>query len=314
MKYAILFRTHYWTDYLDARLEEIKAMAPQADVYVAYDATSSSAPDIPECTSHSLDSLRALGLHLPQEKALWYCGDYPFYDFYHRNPSYDFYLMIENDVYLQGIDVDEIVSNCLGNNVDILGAHFISVKDTKPGQAFHAGRSQYDQWRKCFFPVVGLRRSALVSLFAERLRQAERKNSDEKYEIPFCETYVGSESLRQGWLNRELGSVAPLRTYGASKYMLHEKVRAEHSAGVWHSVFPADRFVDSTIKLEYRKHGRHAFTTPGLLSDLRDAINYAKMSPDEILLLLERSASDKVNKEIFNDRIKNYLMPSMCAA
>ncbi|MTH62200.1 hypothetical protein [Paracoccus litorisediminis] len=311
MKYAILFRTHYWTDYLAVRFSELKSMAPGADVYVAYDATNGKAPDIPEAASHSLASLRALGLYLPEEKALWYCGDYPFYDFYLRNPNYDFYLMIENDVYLQGIDIDRIVAGCLDQGVDILGAHFLNVKDTKPGQAFHAGCSNYDVWRKCFFPVVGLRRSALVSLFSERLRQAERKERNQEYEIPFCETYVGSESLRQGWANRELGSVTPLRTYGASKYMLHDKISTEYSSGVWHSVFPADRYIDSKINLEYRKHGKNSFTTPDLVSDLRDAITYAKVSADNILIHLVRSTNGKVNKELFNERISNYLMPNL---
>ena len=298
MKYAVLFRTHYWSDYLNGRFEEIKSMAPSADVFVCYDQTNGVPPDIRGCAPHSISTLGELGLFMPPEKALWYCGDYPFYAFYHDNPQYDFYLMIENDVLIKNVNIDEIVQNCLDTNADILGAHFVDVKDVKPGQAFFAGKKDYDQWRKCFFPMVGLKRSALVALFAQRLRQAEAKVIDGAFELPFCETFVGSEAAKQRWKSVELRTLAPLRTYGASKSMLYDKVISEFDAGIWHSVFPADRYVESRIRLEYRRYGKESFTTKDIVNDLRAVV---------------RSAVGKVNKDLFAKRIEDFVIPRVAA-
>lgn len=314
MKYALLFRTHYWTPYLQERLDEIKRMSSSADVFIAYDATNSSPPDVAGVAPHSLDSIREIGLYTPRDKALWYCGDYPFYDFYMKNPGYDFYLMIENDVYIKGIDIDGLVKGALDDGADILGAHFQLISDAKPGTAFAKGQDRYETWRKCFFPIVGLKRSALLTFFAERVRQAENKAVDPSYELPFCETYVGSESAKQGMKHKEIGKFVPLRTYGAARYMLYDKVDKEGRDGIWHSVFPADRYIDATIRQEYTRNGKQAFSQPEIVHALRDAMTFADVSFSDLSTKLKNSANDKINKDLFHERMEDFVFPILRSA
>lgn len=311
MKYAVMFRTHYWSDYLHERLLELKGFCPNADVFVVFDSTNEEAPEGEHICAHSVTSLTSLGLYLPESRALWYCGDYPFYDFYLKNPYYDFYLMIENDVYIDGIDFDKIIENCLRDGVDIIGAHFHEIKGPVHGHAFSAGRSQYNVWRKCFFPVVGLRRAALLEVFSERLRQRHLKDEDPSFEIPFCETFVGSEAEKRIWKRRELGSVAPVRTYGASKYMLYDKVSMDSRPGIWHSVLPADRYISSCISLEYKRCGKNSFTSQTFVDAIADVVSHAGFSVADVEVALKKSTFDKVNRALFEERIDAFVLPSL---
>lgn len=309
MKYALLFRTHYWSDYLQERLNDLKKMAPSADIYVAYDATNSNPPDIDGVAAHSLNSLSALGLYIPKDRALWYCGDYPFYDFYNSYPQYDYYLMIENDVYISGLNIDAAIKKVDDEQIDILGSHFISVDDAPPGTPFSKGRSMYKSLRKCFFPVVGLKRSTLVSLFGERLRQAEVKQRDANFELPFCETYIGSHTLKLDAKHLELNEVLPTRIYGASKYMLYDKVAAERKKGVWHSVLPVERYLDAKIRQEFHRSGKKSFTENSIIEDLKDAIKFSNYSILDIKDKLHVHSETKLGRDIYKKRIDDLIIP-----
>lgn len=311
MKYALLFRTHYWSDYLQSRFNDFKSATSSADVFVAYDATNSAPPNIPEVAEHSLNSIRALGLHTPAEKALWYCGDYPFYDFYSKHPSYDFYLMIENDVLIQGVNVDSIVGRAIEEDIDIVGAHFSVINKLDDGSVFSKGKDMYDVVRKCFFPVVGFKRSTLVALFAERLRQSESISNDLSFEFPFCESYVGSQTLKMGLKHKELGDLAPLRRYGASIYMLYEKLVAEGRPGIWHSVFPVDRYLDANIRQEYGSEGKNAFLGEAIVEKLKDAMIFSGIPISSLENILKSSAEGKQNRDLFLARFDEKVLPQL---
>lgn len=259
MRYAVLFRTHYWTDYLEERYADLKSQIKSGDLFITYDATNSSPPVRADVVPHSVDSLRDIGLYLPATKALWYCGDYPFYDFFLKKPDYDYYIMIENDVLIKGVDLDDVMLKLHEQHIDVLGAHFAKYAPDANFMTAKIGKSLYTTWQKCFFPIVGLSRSALVSLYASRLRQSQAKFRSKEAELPFCEAFLGSEAADSGMNYVELRKFMPVKRYGAGKYFLHGMIDRGIDVGVWHPVLPTDKYLDAVVKHEYSVRGADAF-------------------------------------------------------
>ncbi|CAH1658240.1 hypothetical protein CHELA1G11_11385 [Hyphomicrobiales bacterium] len=304
MRYAVLFRTHYWTDYLEERYTELKQQMKSGDLFITYDATNSAPPDRPDVVPHSLDSLRHIGLYVPATKALWYCGDYPFYDFFIKKPDYDYYLMIENDVLIKGVDLDAVMAKLHEEQVDVLGAHFAKYSPDAKFQTARVGRSLYKTWQKCFFPTVGLSRAALVSLYASRLKQAEAKARSKDAELPFCESFLGSEAADSGMKYVEMKTVLPVKRYGAGKYFLKDMIDKDIDVGVWHPVLPTDKYLDAVIKHECGVRGADAFIEGSHVWNHLDVLLQSNfMERGEVQKKVHELASRSKHYEHFRSRL-----------
>ena len=195
LRYAILFRTHYWNEFLSTSYDRLQTMI-SGDTYVAFDCTNAAPPASIRTITHSVSMFENMGLFVGSESVLWHRGDYPFYGFAMQHPEYDYYIMVENDVHLSNVDFDTMVVQAKGDQIDLIGAHIQKLDETKIDIHLATdARNFYTDIYKVFFPVVVLSRSAVFELYTERLRQHSRLKAEGLRNIPFCEVFVRLNSL-----------------------------------------------------------------------------------------------------------------------
>jgi hypothetical protein len=104
-KSALLFRTHYWNDFVEAQFNRLCAMSGDAvDVFIAYNETSGTAPKLPAAAaerlvSHTLPSFAMVGLDIKVACGMWHLFDCLFYDVLVKWPRHAPLAMIENEVH-----------------------------------------------------------------------------------------------------------------------------------------------------------------------------------------------------------------------
>jgi hypothetical protein len=111
------------------------------------------------------DVLRQMGYRVHEDRPAWYNSDYALLHFYRKNPDYQYYWMIEYDVYFKGcwrllFDV------CEKDDSDLLGTCVASLKE-EPQYGWwdeHNLDVQRENQRKVFFPIVRFSHGALKFL------------------------------------------------------------------------------------------------------------------------------------------------------
>lgn len=142
--------------------------------------------------SHSLESLAALGLKLP-DRALWFCGDYAYYATVLGSAEADFWLLVEYDVALRDPASDywrRLRQTLAGaGEADLLGGYL------GPYRNRHFPHAYAEPW-KAFFAVTGLSPRAIAHLYRARLREAAEGVPDPRG--THCEIFIASELQAAG--------------------------------------------------------------------------------------------------------------------
>lgn len=249
-RYAVLFRTHLWDDFVARQYERLKSRTGRGDLYVLLDETNGPVETGQAAVvGHTNASIEALGLApAGGGNLLWYNGDYPLYFFYDRHPDYDYYVMVEYDVCIN-IDLDHLVDRCLREGAGLAAlakgeavsdwAHAASCQEIYPPQAV----------AKRLICLATFSRDAVRHLFERRLALSAEIRAGAIQAWPFCEGYIPTELAVSGFKLLELSELGTTERYDWWPPVLEDDLPGLDGQTFIHPVLDRARYVDSALRI-----------------------------------------------------------------
>lgn len=170
---AVVVRAHKITDFFVGEFARIKSAELETDVEVFLSFDSAEPIEMPGFSNvhfFSKEDVFQRFKHFDAERPLWHNPDYIILDFYVKNPGYDYYWLIEYDVYFAGewkdffsrfsLNNADQITSAIKTPKDIFGAQFV-----KPEWVWwHALNFEPPNLVGCFFPVNRFSNMALKTL------------------------------------------------------------------------------------------------------------------------------------------------------
>ena len=261
--YAILFKTHFWDDFVQRRFDFLKSRARGGDVWVIVDETHGRVSGInhDRVVRTCEANLKSIGLGgYPESKLNWYNNDYQLIYFYRQYPKYIFYITIEYDAVFNG-DFDVFANTAIERETDLV-AHPIS--------------TPADQW--CWRPtceevwpanrilhqllcISGFSNRAVAQIDAVRVAHSKLYASGQLTKWPFCEGFVPTALHEAGF------KLEPLANYGGTGFYewwppYHESQLGDVPATNFiHPVLTGRRYID-LYSTKPETAGSISITTP----------------------------------------------------
>jgi len=248
--YAVIFRTHFWDDFAQRQLDRLLSRVGTGHVFVLVDETNGRVEGINHDRVVRLTEQDVLDMGLPRAGAgnlLWFNGDYPLYYFLSRYGSYDYYLQLEYDVWLN-TDVDDLVGHASAEGADFVGL-------TK-GEPVHEWawlftcEGIYDpadiQYKLICLSLFS--RRALQALAVRRLLMAGELRDSTIKNWPFCEGFIATEMGRGGFKSVELSHYIGTEAYDTWPPFVEHDLPVLADSPVVHPVLDQERYISSLLK------------------------------------------------------------------
>lgn len=247
----LILRVHEF----DAHVEQVYrklVSSLELDVCVVADETRGKVhvPEGVRTCVMSVASLDALGVAIP-ERAGWVCGDYAIYTAMLANPPYDFYWMLEPDVFINFEDAGEFFGWFERNrDVDLIAAAYGPAHRnwpwTRTVEAFSS------PVYACLFPVVRLSRKAAAFLLGARQQLAQRRPDLTLMNYPndevFCATVLTNSGHVCHGLNAFGREMISADVFGHTRvFPFHHMERAGADGMVYHPVLTAEKLYDKFL-------------------------------------------------------------------
>ncbi len=248
-RYAVVFRTHIWDDYVARQYRRLAARIGSGDLFVLLDETNGRVPvSEGQVVSHTQAGIKALGLaDAGRGNMLWYNGDYPLYFFYHHHPDYEYYVMIEYDVAVHG-DIDAMIAFASRE-----GVGFVGLTKGEPVAEWPFTASCLDAYapedvKKRLFCFAIFSRGAVRTLFERRLSLSRELAEGTIRRWPYCEAYIPTELARSGFKLAELSELGSTELYDWRPAFVETDLGLLQQHTFVHPVLSAQRYVQATIK------------------------------------------------------------------
>ncbi len=248
--YAVIFRTHFWDDFVQRQFDRLMARVVDGHVYVLVDETNGHVDGITHDRVVRMTEQDMLDMGLAQAgtgNLLWYNGDYPLYYFAETQPGYSHYLQIEYDVVLN-TDIDALMRRVAEDRV-----HFVATANLGPGDDWYWRDTCLDYYRAeevspILICISIFSRESLAFLKDRRIAQSERYRAGAATHWPICEGFVGTEMKQGALLCADLskyGSVAACKWWPPN---LESELPAFEAQPFVHPILDVDRYVGSVLK------------------------------------------------------------------
>jgi hypothetical protein len=214
-RYAVLFKTHFWDDFVARRFAALAARCPAADLWVAVDETYGPVADIPyDKVFRTRDSdMYALGLpEQPTVRINWYNVDYPLLAFRQAHAGHSFYIMVEYDVAVH-CDLDALAAEALHRGVDLIAFPIRESVDDWGWTYTLEGVWPRHQILNRLLCISGFSDRAVAHLLTVRLDHAARYGRGEFQFWPFCEGFVPTALHEAGFTLESLTSFGATDCY-----------------------------------------------------------------------------------------------------
>lgn len=265
-RYAVLFRTHIWDDYVERQYQRLKANIGRGYLYVLLDETNGPIETGKErVVSHTNPAIESLGLaDAKSGNFLWYNGDYPLYFFYDRHPEYDYYVMSEYDVTVNG-SIDSIVDEVAQAGAGLLALAKGETTEDKIVSCLDVYPREEAQKRLICIAVFS--REAVRALFDKRIELSREYAAGRIRRWPFCENFIPAELRRRGFKLMELTDFGSTENYDWWPPVLERDLDDLQHQIFIHPVLDDRRYVDSALRI-WRIHDLFDARSP-LLRRLR---------------------------------------------
>ena len=254
MKVAVAVRAHKTTRKLESLLTSLSGSS-HYDLYLAANETRNEvqAFGVTKLT-HTADIMAPLGQHLASETHLVHASDMVFGFLHQSLPSYEFILMVEDDVHFphdgrRFIEraIDGIRSRPGG--VDLLATKIRRAE--RDWWWYGEGKRLFDDVRAMLFSLVGLSVAAIEHLVASRHREAA---TGETTTGPvFCEAFVPSTLAEAGDFSMvDVNTLLPGSYEDESftiglPFMLEDPAWRSRTTEMVHPVFSAAEFLERRL-------------------------------------------------------------------
>jgi hypothetical protein len=212
VRYAVIFKTHYWDDFVERRFQHLLRQVGTGDVYIFIDETRVPIGPVPhdrvvratESQVERLDLLR-----YPLGKLFWYNADYPLY-FVHQEKPYDYYLMCEYDAVFN-IAIDDFVFTAARNRVDYVGTPLANISHwNETCDGVYPSTTVLHNWLN----AISLHSKRSVDyLFQRRKDLTRRHTAGEITSWPYSEPFIATEMLNNGFVVSKLGDYGKAERY-----------------------------------------------------------------------------------------------------
>lgn len=247
-KYAVLFRTHFWDDYVERQYQRLLSHAGGGDIFILVDETSKSVSvPHPNVVPHTQKGVLDLGLYGGGHgNMLWFNGDYPLYYFYQQHNDYDYYIMTEYDVIVQR-DLDDVVAQLSRDNVDLVGLSNTEAPADWPLTHTCLDAYAQDDIRKCLICIAMFSNRAIRRLFDRRLEMSQQWEAGLMQRWPYCEAFVPTEIAAAGFKMAELSKFGPIDRYDWKPAIVETDLPTLAGQAFAHPVLDAQRYVRHTM-------------------------------------------------------------------
>jgi hypothetical protein len=247
---AVLFKTHFWDDFVARRFEALKSKCPGSDLWIIIDETSGPAGDIPHDKVFRTRDSDMYALGLPRQPGVnlnWYNVDYPLLAFHEAHAEYAFYIMVEYDAAVLR-DLDSLGAEALNREIDLIA--FTSGQPVEKWSWTKTLEALWplDQIRSQLLCVAGFSERAVAHLMRTRREHAARDARGELRYWPFCEGFVPTALHAAGF------KLESLTSFGATDYYnwwppYHESELPEvPEPAFMHPVLNGERYVRSLLR------------------------------------------------------------------
>ncbi|MFT8674721.1 MAG: hypothetical protein ABF990_05485 [Acetobacter sp.] len=253
-RYAVLFRTHVWDDFVERQFARMRQTVRHGDVHILANNTSGSCPAVAGLpfmtfTEHDLE---AMGLARGGKgEMLWNNVDYALYYFLQTHPDYDYYILFEYDV-VANTDLDRMMIKVAHDSVDLVGT---TKGPTLENWWFRTTCSDLYADKdivKMLLPFGIFSNRAVRFLFERRLALSARFLEGTLTHWPHCEAFIPTELALAGFRLGELSSYATLARYSHEPAFLEDDVKNPDANELIHPVLDTHRYIASTIRYEGR--------------------------------------------------------------
>jgi len=122
--YTVIFRTNAWDEGIVELADQARGCCGSGSFVVAADETNGPVPVQSFSKFSHDDDFSSLALpRMPRNRVLWWNADFVLYSIRKSLPDTDYYVMLENDVFLN-CDLDDLIRRCAQEGVDF-AAHEI---------------------------------------------------------------------------------------------------------------------------------------------------------------------------------------------
>ena len=212
--FAVLFKAHYWDDYIQRQFDRLKAVTGRGDLFVIVNETDGPVEGIAHPEHQILriteSAARDLGLeHNGTLPMLWFSNDYHLHLFTRRWPDYAYYVMLEFDV-VCNLQLNSVIERLSQEGIDFAG----EPSHEQVSQWFWRGScegSYADDDMLIYLVCFTIFSHRAVHLLYEKRRiTGERIRSGEITTIPFCEAAIPTELNLAGF------KLLPLHALGST--------------------------------------------------------------------------------------------------
>jgi len=122
-RYAVLFKVHYWDDFIERQFRRLCSKSAPGDVFIIADETKGGISQIRYDRVIRLTEAMAVagGLrHQPEGNLFWYNTDYQLYYFADNLPSYEYIVICEYDCVLN-VDVSDLIDYMVVEKAEFVG-------------------------------------------------------------------------------------------------------------------------------------------------------------------------------------------------
>lgn len=242
--YAILFRTHFWDDYVERQYQRLLSVAGGGDVFILVDETSRPVPvPHPNVVPHTQQGVLDLGLAgAGHGNMLWFNGDYPLYYFYQQHSGYDYYVMTEYDVVVQR-SLDDVVAQVERGGVDLVGLSNTEAPAVWPLAPTCRGVYSDDELRKCLICFSVFSNRAVRRLLDRRLEMSRQHEAGLMQRWPHCEAFIPTEVAAAGFKMAELSEFGPTSRYDWKPAIIETELPALAGQAFVHPLLNPQRYV-----------------------------------------------------------------------
>jgi hypothetical protein len=247
---CIIFRTHFWDDFVQRQFDRLLAVSNGIDVFVLVDETNGPIVGIAHRNVVRMTESDCLAMGFAQAgegNLLWFNGDYPLYYFAALQGAYDYYLQLEYDVVIDQ-PVAATIAKAAAEGVDYVGL-------TK-GEPVH----EWFWLKTCAdaYDLADIRHQliclslfsarALNHLASRRLAQSRQYESGTLRSWPMCEGFIATELHKGQFVCRELSDFGDTSLYDHWPPFLETDLQRPHAKGFIHPVLDQERFITSLHK------------------------------------------------------------------
>lgn len=205
MAQCIIIRSHYANTQVLELVEVLRRVRPAELVLFTGGDSPLAGVDIPQILLGQ-ELTDKLGILSPPDVG-WRCGDYAFYGAYDREPSYDFYWLVEGDVYFSFEDVNTFFDHFERRTEDML-ARRVGERTADWSWWYSTMKPYFDRVYGCNYPVVRLSNRAVRFLAQQRrLRTIEHMAASRAAtEWPNDEAFTATELIGAGFACADLNA------------------------------------------------------------------------------------------------------------